>query len=364
MTNDNTPDDTMPDEQSMNSSLTGAAASGAHAPGDGYTEKNAYAETDSQHDDPTPVQKKRASHAFQSGLGVTGVWLAAGIVVSVCLFIICYVFVMGRGAISLSFLTKEPNLSAIHTDSGGILTPMIGTLLLTILSIAISFPFALSTSLYLCFYTKKGPVKTVLETAVDILSGIPTVVIGLFALSIFTLPFFTFLSTPVEGVEGVQLAYGRSFLVCAIAMSVMILPFIVKSISEALKTSPVSYFEGALSLGASKWRAISKVVIGSAKQGIVTGVILGMGRVVGDTAIVWLTLGGTLRMTGIQPWYTNWLSTLKNTGSTLTTYIYFTSPAGEGDNHVVAFGASLVLIVIILALNAAAALAGRRKKNG
>jgi phosphate transport system permease protein len=78
-----------------------------------------------------------------------------------------------------------------------------------------------------------------------------------------------------------------------------------------------------------------------------------MGRIVGDTAIVWLTLGGTLRMTGIQPWYApeNWLSTVQNTGSTLTSYIFYTSPAGEGNLPSVSFGASLVLIIIIILLN-------------
>ena len=113
-------------------------------------------------------------------------------------------------------------------------------------------------------------------------------------------------------------------------------------------------------MGATKWRTISKVVLQAARQGVVTGVILGMGRIVGDTAIVWLTLGGTLRMTGIQPWYApqNWLSTLQNTGSTLTSYIYYTSPAGEGNNFSVAFAASLVLIVIIIILNAATSIIG------
>jgi phosphate transport system permease protein len=82
-----------------------------------------------------------------------------------------------------------------------------------------------------------------------------------------------------------------------------------------------------------------------------------MGRIIGDTAIVWLALGGTLRMTGDQPWYApaNWISTLRNTGSTLTSYIYYASPAGEGNNYSVAFGASFVLIVIIILLNAAVA---------
>ena len=152
---------------------------------------------------------------------------------------------------------------------------------------------------------------------------------------------------------GVSRAYGRSFLVAGITMAVMILPFVTKSIEEALKTVPEAYIEASYALGATKWRTITKVVLHSAGEGITTGTILGMGRIVGDTAIVWLALGGTLRMTGIQPWWQpqNWLSTLQNTGCTLTSYIYYTSPAGEGNRYDVAFGASFVLIVIILLLN-------------
>ena len=311
-----------------------------------------------------PKPPRTKSHAFQSGLGLTGIWLSAGLIIAVCLFIILYVFIEGAGSLSWKFLITEPNLSAIRTESGGILTPMVGTVFLTVISITLAFPFALTTSVYLCFYAKKGIMKTLVTTAIDILSGVPTIVIGLFALSIFTLPGFSFLSMPVEGVEGMNRAYGKSFLVCCISMLIMILPFVIKSMEESLKAVPKAYYEGALALGASKWRAISKVILSAAQQGLVTGVILGMGRIVGDTAIVWLTLGGTLRMTGRQPWYLHPLSTLRNTGSTLTSYIFFTSPAGEGNNHYVAFGASVVLIVIILILNAAAALLGRRKKYG
>ena len=130
---------------------------------------------------------------------------------------------------------------------------------------------------------------------------------------------------------------------------------------EALKAVPASYIDASLALGATKWRTIYKVAMGAARQGIVTGVILGMGRIVGDTAIVWLTLGGSIRMTGNQPWFMleNWGSTLKNSGSTLTTYIYYTSPAGEGNRFDVAFGASIVLIVIIILLNLIASAMGK-----
>jgi ABC-type phosphate transport system permease subunit len=169
-------------------------------------------------------------------------------------------------------------------------------------------------------------------------------------------------------IDGTVRSFGRSFLVAGITMAVMILPFVIKSMEEALKAVPASYIDGALALGASKWRTIHKIVLRAARDGLVTGVILGMGRIVGDTAIVWLTLGGSIRMTGNQPWFLpeNWISTLRNGGGTLTTYIYWTSPAGEGNQFDVAFGASIVLIAIIILLNIAAAVIGKAgiKQNG
>lgn len=310
------------------------------------------------------MTNKIRGHAVDSGIGYAYSWLSIAMVTAVCLFIVLNVLYLGIDVISFDFLIKEPNPSAMNTDAGGILTPMIGTALLTLIGIGIALPLSLSTAIYLCFYSKKGIFNSLVTTAIDILAGVPTIVIALFAVAIFTQPWLGFLSTSIEGVEGGR-AYGRSFLVAGIAMAIMILPFMTKSIEQSLKTVPASYLEGSLSLGASKWRTISKIALLSARPGIITGVILGMGRIIGDTAIVWLALGGTLRMTGIQPWWQpqNWLSTLRNTGSTLTSYIFYTSPAGEGNSYEVAFGASFVLIVIILILNAATTLIGGAGKS-
>lgn len=309
---------------------------------------------------------KNKSHRADSAAGYIYSWASMILVVSVCLFIIITVVYYGHSILSLEFITTEPNPSAINTEAGGILTPLIGTVLITLIGILIAYPFSMATAINITFYSKKGKFRTVIKTAIDILSGIPTIVIALFGLAVFTMPWLSFLSTPVDGgVAESARAYGKSFLVSGIAMSVMILPFVIKSIEEALKVVPKSYLEGSLSLGASKWRTISRIAIPAASRGIITGVILGMGRIIGDTAIVWLTLGGTLRMTGLQPWYSpeNWLSTLQNTGSTLTTYIYFTSPAGEGNNYTVAFGAACVLIIMIIILNALTAVIGGIKKT-
>ena len=295
-------------------------------------------------------------------IGKTYSWLSMALIAVFCLFILFTVIIMGRGAISIEFLTTAPNPSIMDMENaGGILTPIVGTLLLTLIGTAIAFPVSLATAIFITFYQIKGPVSQGINLAIDILSGVPTIVIALFALAVFTSPHLVFLSTPVQNDGGIVLrAYGRSFLVAGVTMAIMILSFVVKSMAEALRSVPRSHLDGSFALGADRWRTVCKIALPSSRRGIITGVILGMGRIMGDTAIVWLALGGTLRMTGRQPWYlpVNWLDALRNTGSTLTSYIYYTSPAGEGNNLSVAFGASFVLIMIIVLLNAATAILG------
>jgi len=300
------------------------------------------------------------NHALGDAVGRVYSWLSIGIAVAVCLLIIVNVIYLGAGIMSWEFLSQEPPANTRITTEGGILTPMVGTVILTVIGILIALPLSLSAAVFLTWYTKGGPVKTLIESAIDILAGVPSIVVGLFAVAVFTQPWLAFLSTRIEIEGGYGGAFGRSFLVAGIAMSIMILPFVTKSILEALKTVPPEYAEGSFALGASKWRTVTKVVLSSARPGIITGAVLGMGRIIADTAVVWLALGGTLRMTGLQPWYApqNWLSTLQHTGTTLTAYIFFTSPAGEGGNPILAFGASLVLIVIIIILNAIVAAIG------
>jgi len=308
---------------------------------------------------------KNKGHRIFDITGTAYAFIAMTLIVCIIAFIIIVCAKDGYKVLSFKFLTSAPNASARASDfqeeSGGILTPLVGTMILTIIGTVIAFPFSLATAIYLTFYAKKGVFKTLVKTAVDILAGVPTVVIGLFALVIFTLPQMGFLSTLIEGVEGTNRAFGRSFLVAGITMAIMILPFVIKSMEEALKTVPTSYIDAAFALGASKWRTIYKVVLNAARNGLMTGVILGMGRIIGDTAIVWLALGGSIRMSGPKPWYmpNNWLATLQGSGSTLTSYIFYASPAGEGNKYDVAFGASLVLIAIIIILNVAVSIIGR-----
>lgn len=299
---------------------------------------------------------------IESLLGMSGSWLSVLLILAACLFIVAYVLLEGMGIINLRFLLSEPDPSALSAQEGGILTPIIGTMLLTGIGVAMAYPAALSTALFLTHDTRRGVASDLIRVAIDILAGVPTVVIALFALALSTSPGLGLLSVNIEAADGSARAYGRSFLVAGLAMAVMVLPFMAKTAEEAIKSVSRQSFEASVALGATSWYTIRNVVLRTARPGLVTAVILGMGRIIGDTAIVLITLGGTLRMTGLQPWWMpeNWLSTLRNTGCTLTSYILFTSPAGEGNSSEVSFGASAVLVLVILLLNGLAALAGAR----
>ena len=315
----------------------------------------------SMHD---PINAPRVKRALFDLIAQLYSYITMSAILAVCLLILAVLWHYGHTAISWTFLTTEPATSSHDLVNSGILTPLVGTLLLTLIGMIFSFPFALATAVYLCFFVNNAKFGNWLQTSVDVLAGLPTIVIALFSRAIFTHPAFGILSTTIENTNNLTpKAFGKSFLVAGITMAIMILPFMIKAMLSALKDVPKTYFNASIALGTTPFHTIRHVILLAGMPGLITGAVLGMGRIMGDTAIVWLTLGGTLRMTGLQPWYSpdNWISMLQNTGSTLTSYIYFTSPAGEGNQYTVAFGASLVLMVIILFLNGIMAFVGKSR---
>ncbi|MCL6636256.1 MAG: phosphate ABC transporter permease PstA, partial [Peptococcaceae bacterium] len=275
--------------------------------------------------------------------GHVACWFSGVFTLLICLAILVFLVIKGANVIDWQFLIEDPKPSLDEGLSGGVFSPIIGTLLLTTLGIIFALPWAMATALYLAEYAGDNHWVKLLRTGIDVLAGVPTIVFAIFGLAIFSHPKLAFLSTSVEGVENAK-AFGRSFLVAAITMAMMVLPYVTKSMEEAIRAVPATYKEAAYALGVSRWRTIRRVVLPAAAAGIVTGAVLGVGRIAGDTAIVWLCLGGSMTLTGPQPWWApqNWLDTLQNTGSTLTSFIYYSSPAGEGNAPNKAFGAGLV----------------------
>jgi phosphate transport system permease protein len=290
-------------------------------------------------------------------------WVAALLVAVVCLGIVLFLVSQGWRYVSWRFLTTDPTLTVLENQAGGVRVPIVGTAILVLLSIALTVPVAVGAAVYLAEYMDESHWLTrAVRLGLEVLAGVPSVVFGVFGLALFSLPLFTFLST--SGAAGSTAAFGRSFVVASIVMAIHILPFVIKVAEEAIRAVPQSLRAGAHALGITKWRTISTVVLPAARSGIATAVVLGMGLVAGDTAIVWLTLGGTVTM-GADRWWEPGaiIEVLRGTGSTLTTYIYFNSPAGEGNSPELAYAAALVLIVLVLVLNVTAVLIGRARKH-
>jgi phosphate transport system permease protein len=302
----------------------------------------------------------RGRHDLGSRVGIALCWMASIIVAAVCIFIVVYLLWQGWHSLSWKFLTTDPVATVVANQAGGILTPMVGTAVIVLFSILIALPLSVGAAVYLAEYMdERWWLTRIVRIGLETLASVPSCVFGMFGLALFTLGVFSFLSQ--SGDQGSNVAFGRSFLVASIVMGIHILPFVTKVAEEAIRNVPRSLRQGALALGMTKWRTISKVVLPTARSGIATAVVLGMGLAAGDTAIVWLTLGGSMTM-GVDKWWQvgNWLTVLKGAGSTLTTYAYYNSPAGDGNSPGAAFGAAFVLICIVLVFNLAATLIFRR----
>lgn len=298
----------------------------------------------------------------RSNVWIALCWASAGVVFAACAAIVVSMAVRGIGALDLAFFTTDPLPSFEEALAGGIRTPIVGSVLLAVLGIGAVFLPALGAAIYLAEYMDEQRLGTrAIRLGLEVLAGVPSVVFGIWGLAVFSLPVFAFLSDSAGG-EAAS-AFGRSFLVGAIVMAVHILPFVVKVMEESIRSVPRALREAGHALGLTKWRTIRRIVLPTAAPGLVTAIVLGLGLIVGDTAIVWLTVGGTMTMSGADAWWLphNWLAVLKGTGSTLTTFIFYSSPAGEGNAPGKAYGAAVVLLALVVALNALVAWVGRQR---
>ena len=253
------------------------------------------------------------------------IYLSAAIAVSVLLMIICYVTVRGIGSVSLEFLTT---VTSARKGTVGIAGNIVNTLYIIVITLVIATPIGVGSAIYLNEYAKPGKVVRIIEFTTETLSGIPSIIFGLFGSVFF----------------GTTLKLGYSLLTGALTLSLMILPLITRNTQEALRTVPDSYRSGALGMGATKWHMIRTILLPSAMPGIITGVILAIGRIVGESAALLFTAGSGY----LLPKAGGWLSKILQPGGTLTIQLYLSSSKAE---YNVAFGIAFVLLVIVLCIN-------------
>lgn len=275
---------------------------------------------------------------------------ACGIALCLTAFgILGYMTYRGLQFLSLDLLFTRPTAEIDQTRSGGILDPILGTLLLTILGTAIAIPIGVCVALWLTEYGRPFGLARAVESGVEVVAGTPSIVLAIFGLLVFQQSIFGPLSFTAEG-GGV---FGRSFIIASAMMSLIALPLIVASVREGLNQIPGHVREASYALGKTKAATIRRVLLPAVRPSIGTGTALGMGRIAGDTAIVVILLGDTLRLEpqGEAPFF----GVLRGTGSTLTSYVYNNSPAGEGGAFEKAYAAAAVLLFVVLILNFAVA---------
>lgn len=247
-------------------------------------------------------------------------WLFTGVTVFILFFIIFYVLKRGLPVVSLGFLTKNP---VEMGKAGGIFSTIVGTVALTVLAILIATPLGVGSAIYLTEYTRENWVTRVIRFGSECLAGIPSIIFGLFG--------FIFFVT--------KLGLGWSLLSGGLTLAFMILPTIIRTSEEAIRSVPYAYREVSFSLGGTKWQTVTRVVLPSALPGIATGVILGVGRSIGETAAVIFTAGSSLHIP----------TSLFSSSRTMSVHFYIL--AREGISMANAYGTAAVLIIAILAIN-------------
>ena len=246
-------------------------------------------------------------------------------------------YILYRGVPNLSWELVSTQTSYIR-GTIGILPNLTNTVYIIIVAMVIALPLGVGAAIYLTEYSSNRHLTALIEFAAETLTGIPSILFGLVGMLLFVQ----------------KLGLGAGILAGGLTLVMMILPTIVRTTQESLKTVPQAYREGALALGAGKWRMIRTVVLPSAVDGIVTGCILAIGRITGESAALLFTAGFGLKLNGF-------LKSLKASSATLTVALYvYASEQGKID---VAFAIALILLALTLIINLGANLAGKRLRR-
>jgi len=247
-------------------------------------------------------------------------WASAAATVLILLFIFGMIVYRGIGVINISFLLDSPRMSGAE---GGIFPAIVGTLCLVTVAILTAGPIGLGAAVYLTEYAPDNTVTHIIRFCVECLAGIPSIVIGLFG--------YAFLV--------VYLGFGFSILSGGLALMFMILPWTVRASEEAIKTVSGGLKDGSLALGATKWQTIRHVVLPGALPGITTGIILGTGKAIGETAVIMYTAGSSLLLP----------ESIFDPVRALPYHLYIL--VSEGISDEMAYGCAVVLLGMVLLIN-------------
>ena len=281
------------------------------------------------------ISKRRKTGNFRK---MAFMYAATTILLLFLAFLIGYILFRGLPNITIQFLTSKPSLVR---ETIGILPNILNTVYVILMTIIVVLPIGIGSAVYLNEYAKNKRLVGLIELATETLAGIPSIIYGLVGMLIFV-RFFSF---------------GTSLVAGAMTLAIMTLPTIIRTVQESLKTVPDSYREGALGLGSGKWHMIRTVILPSSIDGIVTGCILSIGRIVGESAALLFTAGMANEIIGFLS-----APLPNNAGSTLTVALYMY--AKERGEFNIAFAIAAILLILTFIINLAAKFAAYKFKKG
>ena len=284
--------------------------------------------------DPRPLRRRLCNAAIR-----LLVWLCALLCCCLLALLVGYICWRGLPGLSWELLTSEESLLR---GTAGLLPSLLNTLYVVAVSLAVALPLGVGAAVYLTEYAKSRRLTAAIEFAAEILSGIPSILYALVGVIVFC----------------TALGLQKTLLAGSLTLAIMILPTIIRTTQESLRTVPQSYREGALGLGSGKWRMIATVVLPSSADGIVTGCILAAGRVVGESAVLMYTAGLSTAMQD----FSTIQGLMRSSGSTLAVALYVY--AKERADFSAAFAVAAVLLGIAAVINLAASALGRRGRRG
>ncbi|MDD2903953.1 MAG: phosphate ABC transporter permease PstA [Syntrophales bacterium] len=266
---------------------------------------------------------RRLHPRVTQAIAKTLLWAFTGLTLLILLFIIVNISIKGLPQVTSSFLLQDPQDMGRH---GGIFSTIVSTAYITLLAIILASPLGVGTAIYLTEYTREGWATRIIRFGAECLAGVPSIILGLFGFVLFVL----------------KLGFGWSILSGGLTLAIMVLPIIIRTSEEAIKAVPQEYRQVCCSLGMSQWQTITRIVLPSALPGITTGIMLSVGRSLGETAVLLFTAGSALRMP----------TSLFDSGRTMAVHFYIL--AREGISMPNAYGTAAILMVSILLINLAA----------
>ena len=273
---------------------------------------------------------------------LAAIYISAFFSVALLVGIIGFVFVKGIGTVNWEFLTS---VTSALDQTVGIAGNLVNTLYIIVITLLIATPLGVGSAIYLNEYAKPGRIVSMIEFTTETLSGIPSIIFGLFGMVFF----------------GESLGLGYSLLTGSFTLTIMVLPLITRNTQEALRTVPDSYRSGALGMGSTKWHMIRTILLPSSMSGIVTGIILALGRIVGESAALLFTAGSDYKLPRFGSDFAANVERLftktTESGGTLTIELYLQMQKGQYET---AFGIGCVLVVIVLILNLLTKLAAKK----